>query len=358
MSESNTDRKPAKSAGKKLFRIFILLAGVFVLFVGSLAFAGYAFYAQVTEPRDTTEVGEFVVVEGVTGSDIAVKLAREGFVEHALYFRVALKLDSAPGVIKHGVYQLPKGASAVQLVEELQNQTPDSILTNTIKVTLAEGLTLRQMAQQFEDAQAFLDAANEVDVFGRFGVDTPSPEGFLMPNTYFFDNQPSAEEVVERMAQAFEKTYMRLKGEFPDIENRDLVEIVTIASIIEEEARLDEERPIVAGVIYNRLEKKMPLEMDSTLQYALNKYGERLLTSDTEVDSPYNTYKRRGLPPGPISNPGEASLRAAIAPADVDFLFFVSNADGGSHTFSTTLKEHNRAVAKYRKAIREQRRKQ
>jgi len=108
-------------------------------------------------------------------------------------------------------------------------------------------------------------------------------------------------------------------------------------------------------VIYNRLEKNMPLEMDSTLQYILNKYGQRLLNVDKEVDSPYNTYQRRGLPPGPISNPGVESLRAALEPADETYLFFVSNADGETHTFSTTLREHNRAVAKYRKEIRAQR---
>ena len=112
----------------------------------------------------------------------------------------------------------------------------------------------------------------------------------------------------------------------------------------------------VAAVIYNRLKKNMALEMDSTLQYALGKYGTRILDADKEVDSPYNTYRYRGLPPRPISNPGVASLRAAMDPAEVEYLYFVSNADGKTHTFSRTLREHNKAVARYRREIRQQRR--
>ena len=145
---------------------------------------------------------------------------------------------------------------------------------------------------------------------------------------------------------------------YPDAQVMDKVSLLIIASLIEEEARLDHERALVSAVIHNRLEKKMPLEMDSTLQYALNKYGQRLLNEDKEVDSPYNTYKRRGLPPGPISNPGIKSIEAALNPADVDYIFFVSNADGKSHTFTSNLRDHNNAVAKFRREIREQRQQQ
>jgi UPF0755 protein len=357
MSDPQSESSPERKRFRKIFGVLMLIT-VVALIVGGILFAGaYSVYTHVTEPREATGRLEFIVVEGVTGSDIGAKLAREGFVENALFFRIALKLDDTPGVIKHGIFDLPMGVSPMQLLDELQTQTPAPILSNTFKVTLPEGLTLQQMAEQFDRPQSFLDAANALDTFELFGVDVGTPEGFLMPNTYYFDDPPSSQEVVARMALEFRKTLIKIESDFPAISERDLVEVVTIASIIEEEARRDDERPLVAGVIYNRLEKGMPLEMDSTLQYALKKYGERLLRADTEVESPYNTYKRRGLPPGPISNPGEASLRAALNPADVEYLFFVSNADGQSHTFSTTLKEHNRAVAKYRKAIREQRNK-
>jgi UPF0755 protein len=144
----------------------------------------------------------------------------------------------------------------------------------------------------------------------------------------------------------------------PGAERYDKLSIVTVASLIEEEAKISEERPLVAAVLYNRIEKGMPLQMDSTLQYALGKYGQRMLDSDKEIDSPYNTYRNKGLPPGPISSPGVDSLRAALAPAQRDYLYFVSNADGTSHTFSSTYEDHLKAVSQFRRDIAVQRQEQ
>ncbi|HUW61173.1 MAG TPA: endolytic transglycosylase MltG, partial [Candidatus Bathyarchaeia archaeon] len=146
-----------------------------------------------------------------------------------------------------------------------------------------------------------------------------------------------------------------LLAESPLSEGYTPLQVVTVASLIEEEARGAEERPDVAAVIYNRLKRGMPLQLDSTIQYALNKYGQRLLYSDREVDSPYNTYKNKGLPPGPISNPGVASLRAALQPSQADYIYFVSNADGLTHTFSSSNAEHIRAVQRFRREIAPQR---
>ena len=176
-----------------------------------------------------------------------------------------------------------------------------------------------------------------------------------MPNTYYFDEAPDSAKLLRRMLDQFKADFAVLQAEHPEAA-ADPVRVVTIASLIEEEARVDEERALVSSVIHNRLEQGRALQMDSTLQYALNKYGQRLLNEDKDVDSPYNTYKYPGLPPGPIANPGVASLRAALAPAESDFLYFVSNADGKTHTFSKTLREHEAAVAKFRREIREQRR--
>jgi len=158
------------------------------------------------------------------------------------------------------------------------------------------------------------------------------------------------------MAAQFEKEYAALLEEIPGAAQRDIKEIVTVASLVEEEARVDEERPQIAAVIYNRLNKDMALQMDCTIQYALGKYGQRILYEDREVDSPYNSYLYLGLPPGPISSPGLASLRAAMHPAEVDYLYFVSNADGKTHTFSSTSSEHIRAVRRFRREIAPQRR--
>jgi UPF0755 protein len=179
-----------------------------------------------------------------------------------------------------------------------------------------------------------------------------------MPDTYFFDAPPRPEDLVERMFRQFQKVYAQLLREVPGAQAFNLLEVVTVAALVEEEAKTPEERPLVASVIYNRLDEEMPLQLDATLQYALRKYGQRMLDADKQVESPYNSYKYAGLPPGPIANPGVDSLRAALNPAKSEYLYFVSNADGRTHTFSKTLAEHNRAVARFNAEMAVQRREQ
>ncbi len=295
------------------------------------------------------------VREGSTGREVGRLLTQSGLIEHELLFRVALRLDRSGETIKHGVHRVPKGAAALEILHMLQEPPTPGIDSNLFKVTIPEGLSIRQMAGLTPDPAAFLAAAANVSMRDEFGIDAPSAEGFLMPNTYYFDEVPSADQLVRRMLDQFKEDFGKLRAEFPEAA-ADPVRVVTIASLIEEEAKVDGERGLVSSVIHNRLEKGIALQMDSTLQYALNKYGQRLLNGDKEVDSPYNTYKYAGLPPGPIASPGVASLRAALAPSESDFLYFVSNADGTTHTFSRTLREHEAAVAKFRREIREQRR--
>jgi UPF0755 protein len=332
-----------------------------VLFIAVLAtstFGIYVLYDHITQPRAAGEEVSFEVPQGASGNDVAALLAEQGLIEHELLFRVAMRLDPSNDPIKHGNFMLPKGVSPLQLLEILRTSVPQVVETQIFKVTIPEGLTLNQMAQLRNDPDAFMAAVQSLDLFNHFGISARTAEGFLMPNTYFFFQEPTDPELVQRMADQFNKDFDALIERYPEQAGTDKVLILTVASLVEEEARLDEERALVAAVIYNRLSKKMHLEMDSTLQYILGKYGQRLLNEDKEVDSPYNTYKNRGLPPGPISNPGAKSIEAAMNPADADYLFFVSNADGKSHTFSTTLREHNAAVAKYRREIRKQRREQ
>ena len=298
------------------------------------------------------------VPPGATGTSIGTLLAEQGLIEHEGFFRLALKLDRDKRVIKHGVYDLPEGLSALELLHLLQDGPTRPILGEQVRVTIPEGLSLNQIAELTPDPQAFLQAASDPAWMERIGITAPSMEGFLFPETYFFDEEPTPQQLIERMVSEFEKTYAQLVAGIPGAEDYDKLGVVTVASMVEEEARLDEERPLVAAVLYNRIEEGMPLQMDSTLQYALNKYGKRMLDQDKEVDSPYNTYKYAGLPPGPISCPGKASLRAALQPERVDYIYFVSNADGKSHTFSRTAREHEQAVARYRREIAGQRRAQ
>jgi UPF0755 protein len=329
--------------------VLLVLAGVGVGVGASMLFA------HVTEPRPEGPPVQFEVPEGASGIRIAQLLADAGLVEHETLFRVALRLHPGES-IQYGTYRLPTRISPVQLLEYLRRGPIIAIRADDVRVTIPEGLTLYQMGALLGDPHLFTAELETMDVASILGFETPTYEGFLMPNTYFFQQEPEPRALALRMLEQFRIEYEKLLREFPDQAERDPLEVVTIASLIEEEARVDDERPLVASVIYNRLARNRTLDLDSTLQFALNKYGQRLLNVDKEVDSPYNTYRNAGLPPGPISNPGPASLRAAMNPAESDYLYFVSNADGKTHTFSRTLAEHNAAVARYRREIREQRR--
>ena len=217
-----------------------------------------------------------------------------------------MRLDTTGRPIKHGYYELPSGLSPLQILNHLQEGTqwrmPPGEVPDELKVTIPEGLTIVQMAAQFADPEAFGEAAADPQLIARLGLDVPNLEGFLMPNTYYFEEKPDERAVVERLLSHFEHEYAELRKELPETAERDLLEVVTVASLIEEECRVDEERPLVAAVIYNRLKAGMPLDLDSTLQYALGKYGERILNEDKETDSPYNTYRRKGLPPPHIQS--------------------------------------------------------
>jgi UPF0755 protein len=358
---------PPPAAGRSCLRIALRVAVYLLLALAAILLlsgaAAYLAYDYVTRDGVPQEPVDLTVPAGATGQDVGRLLAEEGLIEHELFFRAAVRLDartSPGGSIKFGPYRLHRGLSPLQLLHLLYEGpnrplSPEELPLDQ-RITVPEGLTVAQMAGLFDDPDAFLACAARPELLARIHPDAPTLEGFLMPNTYyFFDGKPSEEQVVERMVEQFSKEYAALVAAHPEAAERDLIDVVTVASLVEEEARVDEERPLVASVIYNRLDRGMPLQLDSTLQFALGKYGERLLYRDKEVESPYNTYKHAGLPPGPISNPGVASLRAALNPAASDYLYFVSNADGKTHTFSKNEREHVEAVQRYRRDVAEQR---
>ncbi len=353
----------AKKEERRRFRfwrwivsLFMYTLAVSILLVAAAAGLGYVLYDHVTHTGDGGAAVPFSVPKGATGRDVGKLLVDAGLLEHEGFFRLAQQLDSSKAVIQHGHYELNEGLSAMGLLHQLQDGSLRPLEVDRVKITIPEGLAITQVAEMRPDGDAFRQAAANGDLIARLGLETETLEGYLMPDTYFFDEEPTAEELVARQVEHFESVYAELLAEIPGSDAYDKHAIVTIASLVEEEARVEDERAAIAAVMYNRLEKGMPLQMDSTLQFALGKYGQRMLNADKEVDSPYNTYKNAGLPPGPISSPGAASIRAALAPAKVDYLYFVSNADGNTHTFSSSLAEHERAVARYRREIAEQRR--
>lgn len=359
MTVDSSEKKTAKPRGwwfeRMLVSWVLWMVAVVGLAVVAAGTVGFVVYDEVVQAGEAGETVDVTVPQGATGAEIAELLAAAGLVEHPIIFRLAMRLDDANVPLQHGVYELPEGYSAMQLLTLLQEGPDRHLLMNQVRITIPEGLTIAQMDALDTVPEGFAEEAAKPKYLEKLGLEEGSLEGFLMPETYFFDEQPTAAMLVERMLDHFVEEYAALTKAIPGSDALDRHTIVTVASLVEEEARVDHERPAIAAVVWNRLENGMPLQFDSTLQYALGAYGRRLLNADKEVDSPYNTYKYRGLPPGPISNPGVQSIRAAIQPAQVDYLFFVSNADGKTHTFSETAREHERAVARFRKEIAVQR---
>ena len=224
-------------------------------------------------------------------------------------------------------------------------------------VTIPEGWTMFQIAAELDrqsicSREDFLAAARDPSPISDLSPQAQTLEGFLFPSKYEFTRHTTCEQIAKRMVGNFRAVWEILEPtgatNFPD--GLTLTQVITLASLVERETPNPEERPLVAGVFYNRLRQGFPLQCDPTVQYAMELAGhaERTVRSgDLRIESPYNTYEHRGLPPGPIANPGEASLRAALEPAKTDYLYFVAN-DRRGHFFSRTLAEHNRNVARYR----------
>jgi UPF0755 protein len=227
-------------------------------------------------------------------------------------------------------------------------------------VTVPEGWTMFDIAAELDrqgicNREEFLTAAHDTSLTSDLAPQAISLEGFLFPSTYEFTRHATCEQAVKRMVQNFRAVWEAIQPSSPGQQaiTLDTLQLVTLASLVERETPNPEERPLVAGVFYNRLRLGEPLQCDPTVQYAMELAGhpeKNVHAVDLRLNSPYNTYLHRGLPPGPIANPGEASLRAALAPATTDYLYFVANDEGG-HFFSRTLAEHNRNVVRLRQLI-------
>jgi len=221
-------------------------------------------------------------------------------------------------------------------------------------ITFPEGLTVKQMAALYESkgfgpARDFLTAAKNAALIRAVDPDAKDLEGYLFPDTYNLKRKEAAEQLVPKMVTAFMKAMTPELLERADERGLTVRQLVTLASIVEKETGNKQERPLVAAVYANRLRIGMPLQCDPTVIYALDRagrYNGNLTHENMQYDSPYNTYRYPGLPPGPIASPGRASIEAAANPAAVDYLYFVSRNDG-THAFATTLEEHNRNVHKY-----------
>lgn len=290
------------------------------------------------------------VPPGADAGQVAELLHRHGLIRSRLAFRLRARWRGLEGRLQAGEYRLWPAEALDQLLDRLASG--DVI---RYRVTIPEGYTAQQIADLLHrlglvDRAAFLREVRNVlahRIPEMEGNQTSSVEGYLFPDTYEFPRGLPARAVVATMIARFREATRDLWA-LPRPLGLSPHAVVTVASLVEREARHDEERRRIAGVVYNRLRREMPLQVDATVLYALGRHKDRVLYADLDVPSPYNTYRRRGLPPGPIANPGRESLRAALQPEPHDFLYYVARRDG-THVFSRTLFEHERAVRALRR---------
>jgi len=333
----------------------VAIVAVAVL-LGVLALASAAVWATLYRPATAVETGKPVqlqVPKGASTTQIATLLTDAGVVPNAMMFRVQTRLAEADGQLKAGVYDLATGMPYDLVIERLQQGPPIKYVT----VTIPEGWVVTQIASRLDKEagipkEEFLKLAR--GGAKEFAAEHPyledaykgSLEGYLFPKTYRFPEGTTARKAIETMLDQFDKEIAEVDLSTAEKSGLSVPDIVTIASIIEREARIPKERPLVSSVIYNRLERKMRLQMCSTVDYVLPGTHFRLTLKETRTPSPYNTYLHKGLTPGPISNPGLASIKAAAAPADTDFIFYVLTGKDGSQTYASNAAEFAKAKQK------------
>lgn len=314
--------------------VIVLVIGIFIAALQPVSTEGIALDRVITIPP------------GLTGIEIANLLHENGIIKDANLFRFLLRVTQTDAELQAGHYLLSPAMRPMEVIETLQ---AGEILTYI--VSIPEGFELKTIAQTLAyrglvDYERFMELALNAElVYGdNVPLDLPiaSLEGYLFPDTYRFAVGQTEEDIIRLMVARFLEVVPPAVEPFLEGTEFTLHEIITLASIVEKEIMVDRERPIVASVYLNRLKIGMPLQADPTVRYVMTEDRSRVLYRDLEIDSPYNTYLNRGLPPGPIASPGLASIMGVLQPAETEYLFFVSRRDG-THHFSKTFEEHVQA---------------
>lgn len=345
-----------------LRRLTLGALAILALAGGGLAAAGVWSWNRLHEPyRGYSEERQLVTVAGGSSARAIIEcLAAEGVLRHPLLTRLYFRYHLKAPVLQAGEYEFSQPLDAPAVLDKLVRG--EVVL---YEVTLVEGMTIDETARHlaasgFGSYERFLAAAGDPAPIRDLDPLAGDLEGYLFPDTYAFARGTGETEIVARLVDTFRRRLSeRVEPEVAQHgETLDLRRLVTLASIIEKEARLDDERPLIAAVYANRLAGDIGLYADPTVIYALKDLGRwdgNIRRADLDLDHPYNTYRYGGLPPGPIGSPGLASLLAAARPADVPYLYFVSRNDG-SHVFAITLAEHNRNVDVWQRQYWRQRR--
>lgn len=332
---------------------FKIVAVIIVIVLALIA--GYI-YSQIG-PYDKSSKKEILVEipNGSTLTDVADILEQNQLIKNKVLFKVIEKVKPNKNGVKAGTYLLSQSYSNSEILDIL---TDGKTHNDGTKVTIPEGLTHKEVIKiltenNLGNAKEYEELINNPkEFYSDFSFlkasDIKNLEGFLYPDTYYFDKESTEKEILSAMLKRFEQVYTDKFKEKQKEMDLTLQQVVNLASIIEKEAVLDEDRAMIASVFYNRLKIGMPIQSDATLQYAFDERKERVMYADLKIDSPYNSYLNKGLPPTPICSPGVKSIEAALYPAHTDYLYFVATVDG-KNNYSKTYKEHLKHVENYRK---------
>lgn len=342
--EETKKRKTNKFKNKFAILIVLLIVGFFM---------ARNYYEEAIGPMNEENPSEVNVniPASSTTNYIADILHDEGLIKNTLVFKYKIKNRNVASRLKAGEYTLSTDMDLDTIIDVIVKGTKS---TDTVRFTIPEGYEMREIADRLDkegliNKEVFLELVDRKENFEdkyEFLKELDKEqnlEGFLFPSTYEIYIGTSEEEIIEKMLSQFEKIYNSEIKEKSKEFDLTLNQIVALASIIEREGKLDKERPIMSAVFHNRLEDGMLLQSCATVQYIIGERKPVLSTEDTEINSPFNTYKNAGLPPGPIASPGEISLIASVNPADVDYKYFLLTGRDGSHTFSRTYDEHKNA---------------
>ncbi|SHI69957.1 UPF0755 protein [Anaerovibrio lipolyticus DSM 3074] len=336
---------------KKKRNIIIAVSGLMVVFV---LFFGIMFFSfRLGSPMNMDGKKDLVyihVAKGMSSADIGKELEKKGVISSTTKFWIATKLNGADSKFKVGTFALAKNMSAADALSVLINGN-----TVAVRVTIPEGYGVKDIAKRLDEygvctEKEFLELAKDYapyDYMEKHKDTVYRVEGFLFPDTYDFASDATAKDVMNRMIDEFDNKLtadMRKEAAARDISIYDLV---TMASLVEKEARYEEDMPIISQVLWKRLNISMPLQSDATLQYVMAEIKEDVSIADTKIDSPYNSYQNYGLPPGPIASPGLKALKSALRPASTDYLYFVADRQGKNY-YSNTYDEHLAIVSEVR----------
>jgi len=338
---------PGEQDSLKKWSVIILVFGLLALTAGWLAYVDLMRYAAAPSESGGRPEKKIVAIEkGQNFRQTTLLLQSQQLIDHPFKFRLLARLQGKDKQIQAGEYLLSADMPPGDILAVLVNGK-----VRLYKVTVPEGSTLKQIAAIVEDAglttrAAFLSAATDADFVREKGIEAETFEGYLFPETYFFPKNTAARAVITAMLDRFRSVFTGTwKKRAADI-GLSVHQVLTLASIIEKETGAPSERPTISSVFHNRLRRGMRLETDPTVIYGIDDFDGNLTRKHLATHTPYNTYLISGLPPGPIANPGRAAIEAALYPADTAYLYFVSKKDG-THQFSTTFADHNRAILTY-----------